>query len=230
MAIIRKNILGTASGRVGDYVYRTRNGKLVKYRRPLNQKVSRSAAAESARKDFSIVVKFASCINNSVYLKEIWRQSTVPGSTHYQKMIKYNSHNVKQSGISVNSVITPPGIPFNIKELALKPSDISFIVTECSLKLKKLFSVPGLIHLVFYFYSPKLKSKKAYSFGGMTVPNDHTAQQTGYKFNIKLSREIASSIKLHKGILIFISASMLNPGNTKVYWSSTFSEDTSIQN
>jgi hypothetical protein len=229
MAIIRKNILGNVSGRVGDYIYRTRNGKLVKYRRPVNQKVSRSAAAESARKDFSMVVKFASCINKLAPLKEIWKQAKVPGTTHYQKMIKYNSLNVKQSSISVKNVITPPGISFSIEELVLTPSTVSFIVTADSLKLKKLFSNPSLVHLVFYFYSPKVKNKTAYNFSGMTVQNDQKYQQVSSELNIKLSKEIASFLKTYKDVLVFISLSMLNPGKEKIYWTSTFAENISIQ-
>jgi hypothetical protein len=229
MAIIRKNILGNVSGRVGDYIYRTRNGKLVKYRRPLNQKVSRSPAAESARKDFSMVVKFASYINSLPHLKEIWKQAKVPGSTHYQKMIKHNSQIAKQTGISVKNVITPPGIPFSIEELVLSPSVISFIVTADSLKLKKLFSKPSLIHIVFYFYSPKVKSKQAYNFSGMTFQNDQQHQRGAIEFNVNLSAEIASSLRSYKDVLIFISLSMLNPSNEKVYWSSTFAENIIIQ-
>jgi hypothetical protein len=224
MAIIRKNIIGSISGRVGDFIYRTRNGKLVKYKRPFNQKVSRSNAAASARKDFSMVVKFASCINSLPHLKEIWKQAKVPGSTHYQKMIKYNSQNAKQSGISVKNVIVPPGIPINIKELVLTPSAISFIVKADSSKPKKLLSVPGLIHLIFYFYSPKVKSKQAYNFSGMTVQNDQQHQRGTFEFNVNLSAEIASCLRSYKDVLIFISLSMLNPGKEKIYWTSTYSK------
>jgi hypothetical protein len=224
MAIIRKNILGNVSGRVGDYIYRTRNGKLVKYRRPKNQKVSRSVAAESARKDFSIVVKFASCINKLASLKEIWKQAKVPGSTHYQKMIKHNSLNAKLSRISVKNVITPPGIQFNIEELVLTPSTVSFIVTADSSKLKKLLSNPRLIHLVFYFYSPKVKNKPAYNFSGILVQNDHKHQQVSNELNIKLSKEIVSFLKTYSDVLVFISLSMMNPDKEKIYWTSTCSK------
>lgn len=229
MAIVRKNVIGTISGRVGDYVYRMRNGKLVKYRRPVNQKVSRSSAAESARSGFSLIVKFASCINSFPHLKEIWKQAKVPGTSHYQKMIKHNSLNVKQPSISVKNVIIPPGIPINIEELVLTPLAISFIVKADSSKLKKLLSVPRLFHLIFYFYSPKVKNKPAYNFGGMTVQNDQKNQRGTNEFNLNLSAEIASSLKSYKNVLIFISLSMLNPSNAKVYWSSTFAENISIQ-
>jgi hypothetical protein len=224
MAIIRKNILGTVSGRVGDYIYRTRNGKLVKYRRPVNQKVSRSAAAESARKDFSMVVKLASCTNSFPQLKEIWKQAKVPGTNHFQKMIKHNSQNAKQTRISVKNAITPPGIPFSIEEIVFTPSAVRFIVIADSLKLKKLFSNPSLVHLVFYFYSPKVKNKAAHSFSGMSVQNNQKYQQVNTEFNIKLSKEIASFLETYTDVLVFISISMLKPGKEKIYWTSTCSK------
>jgi|WetSurMetagenome_2_1015567.scaffolds.fasta_scaffold04925_2 hypothetical protein len=229
MAIIRENIIGSISGRVGDFIYRTRNGKLVKYKRPFNQKVSRSNAAESARNSFSLIVKFASCINSFPYLQEIWKQAKVPGSTHYQRMIKYNSQNAEQRGISVKNVIAPPGISINIEELVLTPLAVSFIVTADSLKLKKLFSVPRLFHLIFYFYSPKVKNKPAYNFSGMTVQNDQKHLRGTNEFNVNLSAEIASSLKSYKNVLVFISLSMLKTENEKVYWTSTFAENIRIQ-
>jgi hypothetical protein len=95
--------------------------------------------------------------------------------------------------------------------------------------LKKLLSKPSLIHIVFYFYSPKVKSKQAYNFSGMTVHNDKQHQRGTIEFNVNLSAEIASSLKTYKDVLIFISLSMLNPSNEKVYWSSTFAENIIIQ-
>ena len=144
-------------------------------------------------------------------------------------MIKHNSQIAKQTGISVKNVITPPGIPFSIEELVLSPSVISFIVTADSLKLKKLLSKPSLIHIVFYFYSPKVKSKQAYNFSGMTFQNDQQHQRGAIEFNVNLSAEIASSLRSYKDVLIFISLSMLNPSNEKVYWSGTFAENIIIQ-
>jgi hypothetical protein len=171
-----------------------------------------------------MVVRFAKCINGLPHLKEIWKQAKVPGITHYQKMIKLNSQYAKQTGISIKNVITPPGIAFDIDELILTPSGISFIVKADSLKLKKLFTNPSLIHLVLYFYSPKVRSKQAYNFCGMTVQNDHKHQRDITVFNVNISEEIASSLKSYKHVLIFISLSLLRPENEKVYWTSTFSK------
>ena len=228
MAILKNNILGIVRGRTGDYIYRLRNGKVVKYRRPINQRVSRSEASETARTNFTKVVKLATCINSLPQLKKIWKSASVPGATHYQKMIRHNSKYAMQVGISVRNIISPPGIPLVIEELSLSSSALSLIVVAKSFKLKKFVSNTAFIHIIFYLYSPRIKNVSAYNIFGLSKEFD--LRQGRDKHDIKVATsEIAESINSYGKVIIFVAASMFNEGNEKAYWTSTYAEDIDIR-
>src|SRR5690606_40514816 len=105
MAIVNRSLI-YPSGQAGDYIFRVRNGKLVMYRRPVKQKVSRSPKAEAARNSFAVTVKFAVCINSFPYLKNIWKKSKVKGTNQFQKIIKQNAKMIKSYSISEIYIIT----------------------------------------------------------------------------------------------------------------------------
>ncbi len=77
MAIVKKRNFVEFSGKLGDYIYRRRYGKLVQYRCPVNHKVSRSIEAEDARNIFSLNIKFASFINEGALKSHLCRNNVL---------------------------------------------------------------------------------------------------------------------------------------------------------
>lgn len=113
MAEIRRKILGIISGKLADFVFRERNGKVFIYRRPSKQKVSKSAAALEARKKFAIIVALAKEINSKKLLSDIWKKSKVKATNAYQKIIKENSRLTYKSNLTLLNKITPDGINYD---------------------------------------------------------------------------------------------------------------------
>jgi len=225
MAVIKKNILGDISGRLGKYTYRVRNGKLVKYRRPVKQRVSHSGAAVSARNDFAITIRLAAFINSFPALKQIWKNAKVPGSTNYQKIIKNNSAAVKLFGISAKNIIAPPGIPFNVNELSLSDNNIKFNIPVNSNELKRLFSNPVIIHIIFYFHSPVKESGQPYCFSGLVTELPAFPGRNAYTINPGLNYGTVKNLREYKKAVIYFSVSMLNPSAGNKYWTSSYAEE-----
>jgi hypothetical protein len=223
MAVIKKNIFGDLSGRLGNYTYRVRNGKLVQYRRPIKQRVSRSKAAVSARNDFAMTVKFAVFINSFPALKQLWKNAKVTGSTHFQKIIKNNSAAVKLFGISVKNIITPPGIGFTVDSLSLTSSNISFNIAANSNELKELFSQSVILHIIIYFHKPKSKAAPSFCFNALVT--ESPIHDKDFNLDFVPGVDISNSIKKYNSAVVYISASSLNPGKQKYFWTSTFSEE-----
>jgi hypothetical protein len=224
MAVIKKNILGDISGRLGNYTYRVRNGKPVKYRRPVKQRVSRSGAAVSARNDFAMTVKLAAFINSFPALKRIWKNAKVPGSTHFQKIIKNNSASVKLFGISAKNIIAPPGIPFKVNELSLSANNIKFNIPVNSNELKRLFSKPVVIHIIFYFHSPVKESGQPYCFSGMVTELHAFPGSNACTINPGLDNETVKNLREYNKAVIYFSVSMLNPAAGYKYRTSSYAE------
>ncbi len=169
MAIITKNILGIPHGKLGNYTFRSRYGKLIKYRLPENHRISYSDSAVHGRTTFGLIVRFAKFINSLSSLKELWKYAQVPGTNNFQKIIKNNASPVLQSGISSANVITPPGIRLIVKYLSFNSSGITFHIPFYDAKLKNLFSHNAFLHIILYSDKPKIPGTAEYCFKSIVM-------------------------------------------------------------
>lgn len=224
MAIVKRTHIGLVSGQVGEFIYRIRNGKLVQYRKPVKVNFSRSKAAMSARGYFAQLVRFAVFINSFPMLKQVWKNVKVPGSNHYQKIIKNNSAAIRFSGVSVRCIITPPGIPFRLTGLSFTVSDMSFRVLPDSKELKLLFSVPVILCIIICFSKPKLKSipESKFCSAWMELKAEGNA-----KVILHHNEEVQTAVRNYNNAVVFVSALAANPGISKIYWTSTYAEEIS---
>jgi hypothetical protein len=62
MAHINRKILGSIKGRIGDVVFRERNGKVIAFARPKKYKKARSQKLKNERLKFATVI----CLANSI--------------------------------------------------------------------------------------------------------------------------------------------------------------------
>lgn len=102
MATIKNFLLQGASGRVGDIVYKTMNGKTYACSRPHYTK-SNDPAALRRRGKFALTVKLAKCINSIAELKYFWNKV---------KNSKMSTHNMitkcNYDCVSDNELVTVP--------------------------------------------------------------------------------------------------------------------------
>ena len=219
MAIVNRSLI-YPSGQAGDYIFRVRNGKLVMYRRPVKQKVSRSPKAEAARNSFAVTVKFAVCINSLPYLKNTWKNAKVKGTNHFQKIIKQNAQFIKSSGISGRNIITPPGIFFPSSSFKFDLNDKRIYITLTPTEeMKQIFAPTFFLHLVFAFYEPIRKSSEPFAFSGMENEISFNGSDF-YNLSFTLNGDILSKIKKYKKMTLYSAASS-SQTNSKVFWTST---------
>lgn len=160
MAEIRRKILGVISGKLADFVFRERNGKVIIYRRPARQKVSKSAAALEARKKFAITVALAKEINSKKLLSDIWKRSKVKATNAYQKIIKENSSLIYKSNLTLLNKITPDGINYNLYDIKYSKPNIE-IKLEFEEIPNSLLQVDNLFCLLYlYKENSTLKERK----------------------------------------------------------------------
>src|SRR5690606_29072435 len=220
MAIVNRSLI-YPSGQAGDYIFRVRNGKLVMYRRPVKQKVSRSPKAEAARNSFAVTVKFAVCINSLPYLKNTWKNAKVKGTNHFQKIIKQNAQFIKSSGISGRNIITPPGVffPSSSFKFDLNDKKINITLTPTE-EMKQIFAPTFFLHLVFAFYEPIRKSSEPFAFSGMENEISFNNGSDHYNLSFTLSEAVLSNNKKYKRMILYSAASS-SQTNSKVFWTST---------
>lgn len=129
-------ILGKASGKVGDVVFRIVDGKVYIASHIGSNKISKSPECVSNRKKFASVLNFASAVNRIPDLKIIWNKVRKTTKSGYNKIISMNTKAVVNCQISKQNIITPDGFGLsNINAFISKESvEVSFKLSEDSSK------------------------------------------------------------------------------------------------
>ena len=108
MAIIKKDILSSFTGKLGNLAIRNINGKTIAAARPSHYNKSNSDKAVSQRNKFSIVNGFAKNIYLFEELVKIWNQYSYQKSTAYNSIMSNNLKSTTNEGLTLSNIIVPP--------------------------------------------------------------------------------------------------------------------------
>ncbi len=216
MAII-KNILGTITGRIGDIVVRTVNGKSVASVRPSKYNASQSSQAVFNRNRFSVTVSFAKYVNFIPLLSKVWSTARIQGVSAFNKILKCN---VKLSGKehpSECNIITPSGYTIELNEVEFEKDfisievcrEIKFAETQCDY----------CVIIVFAFYQPLKQGIShfvmSHSVKQLKMPGQTSLIRISLDDNQKQFRELYSYCN------IYVAEIIESQKHDKPVWSSS---------
>lgn len=225
MVKVKPGIFGPISGTVGEFVYRVRNGDQVKYKRPVNQKISNSPEAVTARSRFAMNVNFSRFVNSFPALKFIWKRAKIKASNQYQKIIKCNSEFTKKCGISVRNIITPAGVPFIVEDVSIKGDELSFTIPVNSSKLNDLVSDLTIVQLILYFYEPREEDAAIYQLNSVVTRLPDKSATRIYKIQLQIEEKIKNNFQYYQKVILYFALYNSTPNPKKIYWSSTFAHE-----
>jgi len=122
MAKVLDQHLGTIRGKVGNTVFRMIGSNSFAGKAPKEYKKTQSELLIYNRKRFLVTSEFASAINDSKNLKELWKKSSFVGKLPFHKICKTN-YAYSRSGFMNNSARIVPGTcEFESSKLILNES------------------------------------------------------------------------------------------------------------
>jgi hypothetical protein len=159
-------IFDTISGRVGDIVYRHKNGKTIAARRPTKRSTAPSLIEIAQQTRFGIMGKIAGTINSMEVLKYFWKGVTERNHSAYNKIFKENYRRLNIENLTGFILIVPMG-GFNLTEGSLKLNESDIVIqckelgkhSEFNLKKEKYVIVAGIIILK----NPKIEDIPLYN-------------------------------------------------------------------
>lgn len=128
MANLRKKVLGTVSGAVGDILFRTKNGKNYIGTRPLSFMPGKDEKSVARRKRFALATRLARSINSINKLKSLWKSVTPAGLSPYNQIVRVNYKNVQADSIG-DRVTLVPDIGFSVQIITIDVDQNSISVT-----------------------------------------------------------------------------------------------------
>lgn len=132
MAKVIKQFLGVTRGKVGDNVFKRRQGSSYVASAPVPYKKTTSKKLINNRGRFAAVSKFASAVTDSPYRYRIWKKPNLKGKTPYKKCFSYNYVHTKGNMSWRFTTITPGNLGLFDHNVVLTPDslEISFRVSE----------------------------------------------------------------------------------------------------
>ena len=218
MGRLVKTVLGKASGKVGDLVFRIVDGKVFIASHIGTNKISKSPECVNNRKRFSAVLKFASAVNKIPDLNIIWSKSRKTAKSGYNKIISENIKLVQDNQISKQSIITPDGFGLlNLNAvLTAQNAIVSFSLSDDSaIYSGKKFNAC----LVISLSKPVSKINKASTSLSSVVP-DVIAASTVSEVSFPLKNHKRIIEKYRKAELFF---ALSNTEHSKPLCSASFS-------
>ncbi len=154
MAFLLNQQTGTASGKLGNVVYRAKkNGVSIIAPAPRKYKKTNKVGAIKNRSKFSMVVKFASAVNSSDLLKNVWRSVSLPGKSSYTRIYKSNYSHSSSDYILSSADFVPNNFNAGILSVFLDDSNLEINYTlfdKLNSDLIPPFHAVAFLHL----YSP----------------------------------------------------------------------------
>ena len=219
MARKKPSVLGEPSGKIGDVVYKKRNGKTYISKAAETFNPSQLPHEIDKRNKQKVNGKFASIINQNILLHDIWEKEKFPCTNAYNKINKVNYHLCSPAGPAANAQITPGGFKLAADEINIHPDKI-----EISLRPVKLQKDETIIKfiIILSLTTPKRRSKKTNDFEFLMMEN-YEAGKTRLTFTF--SKEEAAPVKKYKNKTIFLAAVTMDKENKILRWSETLARD-----
>ena len=138
MADLRKKVLGTVSGAVGDILFRAKNGRNYVGTRPLSFTPGTDEKSVARRKRFGMATRLARPINSIYRLKSLWK-AVAPVPLHsYNMIVRANYNSVGPDSIS-NTIKLVPEIGYSVQF-----SEFTLNVNRMRVALDGLTSASGI--------------------------------------------------------------------------------------
>lgn len=190
MASLENNNL-LLSGKIGNLVFRIRNGKVYITNAPKKYKISRTKAAKEGREKFLFFVKMASAIQSNFVLELAWKNDQSSKGTivnklmklHYKDIVNYNLSGFNLVNSEDQFLITPSGINYSGMSISAIIAPLGS-EQKISTLMTPVISAQGFV-LVF---NPALKMKNKFKF--LTVSSSDLP--------VKVTEELNFSFMLNK--------------------------------
>lgn len=153
MAIVKRQILGSLSGVVGDVVYKQNRGTNYTSIRPKKYKKTKSQNLISSRERFSKRVAFCRFILQSPLLKLAWNNAKVPGKYPYHKIFKCNYRYIRNEKIGYDVQILPDNLSFNFINFHIDENSFSYEFNPKNVIAENL-TLPYYFIAFIYMHSP----------------------------------------------------------------------------
>lgn len=129
MAVVKGNVLGNLSGKLGNLSARTIKGRTVLAARPSSFAVSQDPDSIAVRQKFAVTANFSKNVTSIPFLKSIWDKVKSPKITVFNAVFKNNFQYSSVERPTDQNIITPDGFLLPVSSAVVGLSDVTVELT-----------------------------------------------------------------------------------------------------
>ena len=225
MADLRKKVLGTVSGSVGDILFRVRNGKNYLGTKPLSFMPGTDENSIQRRKRFAMATRLAKPINSIYPLKSLWKQAAPSPLSSFNMIVRTNYNSVQSDAIS-DTVNVVPDIGFSIRFSSIAIDENHFRISIDAITsgsginpaVELNFQLAGILHLS----NPLDPTQEGHRFLQLLSDEQTVVLNTELNFEIVFQDKLSQLVAMYQDRKVFLTLLTLNVDNQVVNYSNTF--------
>ena len=225
MADLRKKVLGTVSGAVGDILFRAKNGRNYVGTRPLSFTPGTDEKSVARRKRFGMATRLARPINSIYRLKSLWK-AVAPVPLHsYNMIVRANYNSVGPDSIS-NTIKLVPEIGYSVQF-----SEFTLNVNRMRVALDGLTSTSGInpsveiycqLVGIIHLSNPVDTEKEPHVFIPVVSIEQALALNTEITDDIIFQDVISQLLAMYQDRKAFLTLLTLDTDRNVIHYSNTF--------
>ncbi len=225
MADLRKKVLGTVSGAVGDILFRAKNGRNYVGTRPLSFTPGTDEKSVARRKRFGMATRLARPINSIYRLKSLWK-AVAPVPLHsYNMIVRANYNSVGPDSIS-NTIKLVPEIGYSVQF-----SEFTLNVNRMRVALDGLTSASGInpsveiycqLVGIIHLSNPVDTEKEPHVFIPVVSIEQALALNTEITDDIIFQDVISQLLAMYQDRKAFLTLLTLDTDRNVIHYSNTF--------
>jgi hypothetical protein len=225
MAQLKKQVLGTISGAVGDVLFRVMNGNTYVGTKPSSFMPGMDTASINRRMRFSMATKFARSVNSVPELKAIWKNVTPSRLSQYNMMVKINYHNVQHNSVSNLIKLVPEiGFELNVSSIDITPVrlrvDIDSVASNAGINpaTEQFFKLVGVFHLS----NPVNEQNAPHVFMRIISEDTPIDLENPVNYQIPFLNQVSQLVDQYQDRKAFLTLLTLDINKNPVHYSNTF--------
>jgi hypothetical protein len=224
MALVNKNIFDL-NGKLGNVIFRTRNGKLVAYAAPNNHRISKSQKSVDNRKKFGINVQLSKNICSLTPLYNVWKNSKLEGSNTYTKILKYNYKSCVPGSLTLNNSLTPISIALDVTSITIANGILNIEFQIPNLDNNNLISPFYINIIVFLSETNEVQKGKGTQLISFNVPILQKEESGIYSFLYSFDKATRANIESYSKCNVYFALVKIQDFEDNPVWSSSYSAE-----
>jgi hypothetical protein len=226
MAILKGNVMGNMSGKIGNLSARTVKGKTVLSARPSSFTPSRDPASIEVREKFAVTAKFASQVVNNPILAKIWKNSTTESHSVFNIVFQNNFEFSSTERPSQNNIITPAGFSVPVQSVVAGTDGVLVEINPLnSVILSSTEEVKLSVNSLICYYNPIDPRFDSFSFVSIADEIQNFDFSQPYEMNLPFDVEQKGVAAKYSNHIFYLSLVTKSSVDRIIRYSATFSEE-----